>query len=163
MNTSSTINQFSSTARVWVYSANDPFSKQDIPNVQANLKAFAKSWASHSIQLSAAAELIHDRFVVLTVDESQAGASGCSIDSSVNFIKELGAQYNRDLFDRFRFSYIDNKNEVQTVSKDDFSDLYAKGEINDQTTVFDPLVNTVGALQMSFRKPLKDSWHKRFV
>ena len=163
MTTSSIIKQFTPTARVWIYAANKPFAQQDISAVQTQLNLFAKNWASHNNQLTAAGELLYNRFVVLTIDEAQMSASGCSIDSSVNFIKELGAQYNRDLFDRFRFSYIDKDGVVQTVSKDEFSDLYAKGNITDETIVFDPLVNTVAALETSFQKPLKDSWHKRFV
>ncbi len=105
---------------------------------------------------------MHARFLVLAVDETQAGASGCSIDSSVNFLKKLGAHYQRDLFDRLRFSYVDN-GAVHTVSKDDFAQLYQDGTINDETLVFDPLLKTVEELSSGFQKPLKDSWHSRFV
>ena len=153
----------SPATRVWIYQANEPFKESDRATIDTQLKEFAKEWVSHSQQLSSSAELLHNRFVVLMVDESLAGASGCSIDSSVAFIKQLGAEYNRDMLDRMRFSFINKAGEVETVGKDDFSDLYAKGDINDQTIVFDPLVKTVEELQTSFQKKLTDSWHSRFV
>lgn len=152
----------SATARVWIYQAHTPFRAEDIAAVNAHLQEFARQWVSHNNQLLAEGTLLHDRFVVLAVDESQAGASGCSIDSSVKFIKQLGAQYDRDLFNRMRFSY-EKDGEVHTVSRDEFGALYASGAIHDDTIVFDTLVDTVEKLHAGFRKPLKDSWHARFV
>lgn len=152
----------SATARVWIYQANTPFAAADTAAVTAHLQQFARQWVSHNNQLLADAALLHDRFVVLTVDESHAGASGCSIDSSVKFIKQLGAQYDRDLFDRMRFSY-EKGGEVFTVSREAFVDLYERGEIDDDTIVFDTLVDNIEKLNTAFRKPLKDSWHARFV
>lgn len=149
-------------SRIWVYQANEPFGKQEVAEVESNLQQFAEQWVSHNNQLKAAAAVLHERFLVLAVDETQAGASGCSIDSSVNFLKKLGAHYQRDLFDRMRFSYV-KEGEVHTVSKDEFARLYQDGTINDETLVFDPLVKTVGELSVGFEKPLKNSWHARFV
>jgi hypothetical protein len=156
------IDALNSQARVWIYQANEPFANQEVAEVEHNLQQFAEQWVSHNNQLKAGAAILHARFLVLAVDETQAGASGCSIDSSVNFLKKLGAHYQRDLFDRLRFSYVDN-GAVHTVSKDDFAQLYQDGTINDETLVFDPLVKTVEELSSGFQKPLKDSWHSRFV
>lgn len=158
----SDLQQLSPNARLWVYQANEPFTAQDVPVVASNLEEFARQWVSHSRELRAGATVLHDRFLLLAVDESQAGASGCSIDSSVNFLKKLGAHYKRDLFDRLRFSY-EKDGTVYTVSKDEFARLYSNGTIDDNTIVFDPLVKTVGDLSTSFRKPLGESWHARFV
>jgi hypothetical protein len=149
-------------ARVWIYQAHEPFPKEKVSELNQQVAQFAKQWVSHNHQLLAGGTVMHDRFLVLAVDESQAGASGCSIDSSVKFIKQVGAHYQRDLFDRLRFSY-EKDGEVHTVSKEEFAALYEQGAINDDTIVFDPLVKTVGELGAAFRKPLKDSWHARFV
>ncbi|MEL7222705.1 MAG: hypothetical protein AAGJ93_15395 [Bacteroidota bacterium] len=154
--------ELSPTTRLWIYQANEPFATADLPAIEASLQSFASEWVSHNNQLKTAAAVLHDRFVVLGVDESRVGASGCSIDSSVRFLKSLGAQYQRDLFDRMRFSYESNGS-VYTVSKEEFEKRYASGEIHDETIVFDPLVNTVDGLRTNFRKPLKESWHARFV
>lgn len=154
--------ELSPTTRLWIYQAHEPFATADLAAIETSLNVFVSEWVSHNNQLKTAAAVLHDRFIVLGVDESLVGASGCSIDSSVRFLKSLGAKYQRDLFDRMRFSYEKNGS-VHTVAKDAFEALYANGQINDETIVFDPLVNTLEGLRSSFRKPLKDSWHARFV
>ena len=150
------------STRVWVYQSKRPFSDQEIPQVSSEIQQFAQGWVSHNRQLKAHAEVIHNRFLVLMVDESMAGASGCSIDKSVHFMQQLGQAYNTDLFDRMTFAWMDG-DEVKTASNAEFAALYQKGEINDQTLVFDNLVKTKGELEEKWLKPLNESWHRRFV
>lgn len=150
------------TTRVWVYQASAPFKTEDIPTIKEELKAFVDAWTSHNRNLKAHANLLHERFVVLMVDESSAGASGCSIDKSVYFLKQLQAKYGLNLFDRMRFSF-KKDGEVHTVDKDTFAALYQKAEINDETPVFDTLVKSKEELDRQLVKPLGESWHKRMV
>ena len=150
------------TTRVWVYQSNKPFAENDLPEVKMHLDQFAKNWVSHNNSLRSYANVLHQRFVVLMVDESQAGASGCSIDKSVNFLKALQEKYQVDLFDRMIFAYMDGQ-EVKTVDRETFSRLYAEGKINDTTLVFDTLVKNKAELETGLLKPLGNSWHKRMV
>jgi hypothetical protein len=150
------------STRVWVYSSNRPFDEKDISDVRAKIQDFAQQWISHNRQLRSLGDLVHDRFVVLMVDESQADASGCSIDKSVYFLKSLQAAYSVDLFDRMQFSYLEGE-EVKTVNRDDFAQLYQQGIITDDTLVFDPLVSNKADFDAQFVKPLGQSWHKRMV
>lgn len=153
---------FSDTARLWVYQANPPFPEEAIPEIEAALQRFAQQWVSHNRQLKATAEVLHNRFVLLMVDESQADASGCSIDSSVRFLKQLQAQYGVDLFDRMVFSYKDGE-AVRTVNRDEFAALYEAGAIDDRTLVFDTLIDSKADFESGWLKPLGESWHKRLV
>ena len=150
------------STRVWVYASNQPFNAEDTPTVRTKIQDFAQQWVSHNRHLRSIGDLVHDRFVVLMVDESQAGASGCSIDKSVYFLKSLQSAYGVDLFDRMQFSYLDGET-VKTVNRDTFAKLYQEGQINDDTLVFDPLVNSKADFDASFVKPLGQSWHKRMV
>jgi hypothetical protein len=150
------------STRVWVYQSNKPFSDDDVPQVKHYIEQFAHSWVSHNQQLKAYGDLLHHRFVVLMVDESQAGASGCSIDKSVAFLKALQAEFAVDLFDRMCFSYL-QEGEVYTVPREEFASLYKEGTIHDETLVFDTLVNNKEDFDKKWLKPLKESWHKRMV
>ena len=150
------------TARVWIYQSNQPFAEGVVPEVKSKIKAFVESWASHGRQLSAFGDLLHKRFIVLIVDENAAGASGCSIDSSVYFLKGLQAEYGVDLFDRMAFTFLDG-DEVKTVPRAIFGQLYQEGKINDDTKVFDTLVSNKGDFEEKWIKPLGQSWHKRMV
>lgn len=153
---------FPDTTRIWIYQSNRPFSEKEKTVLQSQLHAFAQSWTAHSLPLSAAAALLYDRFLVLAVDENKERASGCSIDSSVSFIKSIEQQYNIQLFDRLLFAF-KNGDEVQSVPRPIFAQLYKDGKINDTTLVFDNMVNTLGDLRQNWLKPLAQSWHKRMV
>jgi hypothetical protein len=157
------VQDFPDQSRVWVYQASRPFHAQDVSAIRAALSNFAQQWVSHNRQLRAAADVLHDRFVVLMVDETQAGASGCSIDRSVAYLKQLSAETGVDLFDRLRFSFRGPDGQVNTVSREEFARLYAEGGINDDTPVFDPLVDTKAAFDAAFEKKLGQSWHRRMV
>lgn len=151
-----------STTRVWIYQANRPVPDEAVAEIREKIQHFAQHWVSHNRALRSHADLWHNRFVILMVDESQAGASGCSIDASVHFLKGLQAEYGIDLFDRMVFSFKQGE-EVLSLPREAFARWYAEGKIDDDTLVFDTLVNTKGDLERNWLKPLRESWHKRLV
>ncbi len=150
------------STRVWIYQSNRTFNGSELPQLKEQVNSFAKSWASHNRQLRAHGDVLYGRFLVLMVDESNAGASGCSIDSSVHFMQQLEQEYGIDLFDRMTFAWKDGE-EVKTASSNEFPNLYRSGTITDSTLVFDNLVKTKGELEEKWLKPLNESWHRRFV
>lgn len=157
------IDALPATTRVWIYQSSRPFTESETEQVRQHVQHFVSQWVSHNRALRAAGDVLHNRFVLLMVDESQADASGCSIDASVHFLKGLQAEFGVDLFDRMRFSYEDADGQVHTLTRDAFTKAYATGTIKDDTIVFDTLVEQKGAFDNQFRKPLKDSWHARMV
>ena len=97
-------------SRVWVYQSNRVLSNEEQATIQIELESFIEQWAAHGTSLKASAEILFDSLLVLAVDESQEPASGCSIDSSVHFVKNLGQKYGFDAFDRNAIAYLkDNK------------------------------------------------------
>ena len=156
------IDTLATTSKVWIYQSNREFTTDEALGIQGAINSFCRSWVSHNNQLKAFGKLYHNRFVVLMVDESQAGASGCSIDSSVHFIKAVGSKYKVDFFDRMNFAYLEDQ-QVKTAQRDEFASLYAQGGINDNTPVFDNLVKNKEAFENGWIKPLGKSWHSRMV
>ena len=150
--------EFSSHSRVWIYQSDRKLTADEVVQIQMNLDNFTRSWTAHNYQLKAKAEIRYDRFLVLIVDESQAGASGCSIDKSVNFMKQLEQQFGINLFDRFNLAYRDG-GEVVSVPRHQFEDLLKAGIINTETIVYNNLVQNVTELQTKWEVPFKDSWH----
>lgn len=149
-------------SRVWIYQSDRPFEGEELNKINDQLSHFVHQWVSHNRALKAYGGLFHNQFVVLMVDESQAGASGCSIDSSVHFIKSLEAHFQVNFFDRMNFAFMQNE-QVRTAQRDAFSNLYQNQEINDNTLVFNNLVKNKTEFESSWRVPLKDSWHARMV
>jgi hypothetical protein len=138
-------------ARLWIYQSTRPFNEKEETVLKSQLNAFTTEWTAHSKQLCAAGDVLYNQFIVLAVDENQAGASGCSIDKSVKFMQDIENQYDVQLFERMNFA------------SSDFKRLYTEGGISADTLVFDNLISSVGALKTAWLKPLMQSWHKRFV
>ncbi|MDX1477743.1 MAG: hypothetical protein R3301_08530 [Saprospiraceae bacterium] len=157
------INTFASESRVWVYQGHKavPADKRDA--VRRVVADFATRWTSHNHQLKAYGDLLYDRFLVLVADETQAGASGCSIDTSVRFVQQLGEQLAIDFMDRLHFTYLDSDGAVHSVHKDHLPTAYQNGEVTDTTLMFDNLVRTKGDFTQRWLVPLGESWMKRFV
>ena len=149
---------FSENSRVWVYQADKKLSDTEVQQVQILLDNFTTSWTAHNNQLKARAEVRYNRFLILVVDESQAGASGCSIDKSVNFMKQVGEQFNINLLDRFNLAYREG-NEVLSAPRHAFEELLKQGSINTQTIVFNNMVQNLNELETKWEVPFKDSWH----
>lgn len=150
--------QFSESSRVWIYQSDRKLTDNEVELIQQELNRFTQSWTAHNNQLKAGSAIRYNRFLVLVVDESQAGASGCSIDKSVNFMKHLEQQFHLNLFDRFNLAYR-NGEEVLSLPRQGFEDLLKSGEINTDTIVFNNLVQNVQELQTKWEVPFKDSWH----
>lgn len=122
------------------------------------LNNFTAEWLAHGHALAAIGEVLHHQFIILSVDEQVAGATGCSIDKSVNLMKEIEQKFNLNLFDRFRIAYRQNE-EVINCSREEFEDMIKSGRVNENTLVFNNLINNRNELQTFWEIPLKDSWH----
>ena len=155
--------RLSDSSRVWVYTSSRVFTSSEVAEMNRVFSDFVSGWTAHDQRLRADYQIYENRFVILSVDESLAGASGCSIDKSVNLMKNLGSELNIDFFDRMLFSYIDDNGEVQVVSSTAFTQLHKEGVITDDTIVFNPLVKTLAQVKSDFQVKLKDSWHSNFV
>jgi len=150
--------QFSENSRVWVYQSDKKLSDSETQQVQIQLDNFAKSWTAHNNQLKAKGEVRYNRFLILIVDEGQAGASGCSIDKSVHFIKHLEQQFNINLLDRFNLAYREG-NEVLSAPRHDFEEMLKQGNIDSNTIVFNNMVQNLNELQTKWEVLFRDSWH----
>lgn len=146
--------------RIWIYQANRLLSNDEVTDMQIQLSEFAKQWKVHGKPLEASAVILDNLFVVLKVNEDFAAASGCSIDSSVRFLKEIEQKYHIALFDRMQIAFR-NGHELSVVSRSRFEQLIQDGIIHDDTIVFDNSVTTDAEFNTRWAIPYKESWHKR--
>lgn len=149
-------------SRVWIYQADSFFKEEQLEEVQAYIREFVDQWVSHSNDLRAYGNIFHKRFLCLFVDETQAGVSGCSIDSSVRFVNKIGSQFNKNMMEREHFGYIRN-DEVLFLHMNNLKEALDKGEVQEDTLFFDNLVKSKAEFIDTWLKPLNESWHKRFI
>ncbi|MDG1158193.1 MAG: ABC transporter ATPase [Flavobacteriales bacterium] len=148
------------SSRVWVYQASRFLQENELLEIKKELMAFLSDWNAHGTRLSADARLVYDRFVVLMVDESQAMASGCSIDKSVALVKSWEQRFGLDFFDRMQILYKEGE-EIKEQRMHDFWAMRKALLINDETIVFNNLVSNKAEFESSWEVPFKDSWHSK--
>jgi hypothetical protein len=152
--------QFSENSRVWVYQSDKELSNAQVIDLQIALDNFTTGWTAHNNRLKAKGEVRYNRFIILVVDESQAGATGCSIDKSVHFMKQVEQHFGINLFDRFNLAYRDGE-KILSVPRNTFEELVTNKTITAETTVFNNMVQTLSELQTKWEVAFKDSWHVR--
>src|SRR6476620_291385 len=103
---------FSPSSRVWIYQSSRQFTLSEALEIEALLSKFSSEWRSHGAEVDAYANLFFGQFLVLMADETRAGVSGCSTDSSVRFVKELGEKFGVDFFNRTTLAFF-AKNKIQ--------------------------------------------------
>ena len=149
-------------SRVWIYQANRYFSGKESEDIKKKSDLFVEQWTSHSQRMNACIEIFYNRFIVVMADETTAPASGCGIDKSVHFIKQLEKEYSVNLFDRMQVVY-KKEGTLQSCNLSQFEQLIAEGKIDENTIVFNNLVSTRQEMETGWEVPLKQSWHKKLI
>ncbi|MCK6691969.1 MAG: hypothetical protein L6Q97_07690 [Thermoanaerobaculia bacterium] len=153
---------FSPESRVWVYTASRPLEVAEVRTAQEALNHFVRQWTAHNQALKAVAEVFQNQFVILMVDESQAGASGCSIDKSVHFLETLGQRLHVDFFERMRFAWADGGT-LHFSDRDTLRARVGESKISDNTLMVNTLVQNKKELQEKWLIPFSQSWHRRLI
>ncbi|HIF15495.1 MAG TPA: ABC transporter ATPase [Bacteroidetes bacterium] len=149
-----------SSAKVWIYQSDRIIKADEKENIKKALSGFLNNWDSHQSPLKCYGDIWYDIFIIIMVDENLNNASGCSIDKSVHFIKEVEKEMGLSLMDRMIFAYKE-KEDIKLVSRSDFQNGINKGDINENTRVFNNLVITKAEFELKWEVPLKESWHKQ--
>lgn len=152
--------EISKKSRVWIYQSNRLLTLNEEHLINVSLSSFINQWEAHGNKLTAKAEVRYSRFIILMVDEEQAGATGCSIDKSVNLMKHLEQEFNITLFDRFNIAYR-KPDGIYSCGREEFEKLIADGTVTEDTIVFNNLIQTVKELETSWEVPFKHSWHSK--
>ena len=148
--------QISDDARVWVYQADRFLSDDESTQLLLSATEFVKEWSSHGSGLLASAHVFHNAFLVLFVDESQVGASGCSIDKSVRFVKQMEVELSVGFFDRLKICMLqDNQMKLLPLSN--------LGDVKEDAQFFDNTVRDKKSLIDRWLVPVAGSWLDRYV
>ena len=155
-------NTLPESARVWIYQASRSFNEQELLQLQDELDSFLKTWTAHGNDLQAGYEIRYKRFIVIGLDQSNQGATGCSIDASVRYIQELEKKYDVLLLDKMNVSYKQGEF-VAYKSLIDFKAMAKQKAVSKNTIVFNNLVTNKGEYLEHWEVPASESWHSRFL
>lgn len=147
-------------SRVWVYQAERTLSDQESAQVKSRLTAFCEGWNTHGNLMPTSFDIIDNQIILFAVDESNLGASGCSIDSSVRTLRELESQLGIDLTNQGKVSF-KNQNEIKVSPALGIKSKVLSGEISAETEVINPLIKEKSDLNQLWI-PAKSSWLNKF-
>jgi hypothetical protein len=151
---------FADDSKVWIYQSSRLFSLSEALEIEELLNKFSAEWHSHGDKVKAYCNLFFGQFVVLMADETNAGVSGCSTDSSVRFIKDLEKQFKVDFFNRTNLAFV-IKDKIQLLPMNQLQYAMENGFITSNTLYFNNLIQNKKELEQNWIVPIKDSWLKQ--
>lgn len=144
-------------ARLWIFAAGRPLAPAEQEALLSRVDTFLEEWKAHGQPLAAAREVRYDQFLFVAVDESGAGASGCSIDAMVRELTMLERELGLDLVNHGPVLYR-SEHGVARADRPAFADLARHGRVTPDTVVFDNTLTRVGDLAR-WEVPAREAWH----
>lgn len=149
-------------SRIWIYQSDRPSSVDEEKIISDSLMNFCSRWEAHGNPLQTSFKIEYHQFVVLAVDESSAGASGCSIDGSVRVLKELGRQLGIDFFDRTKVAFLEG-DKIQSYSLSQLKSLFESGGLTSNSQTFNNLVASKAELETDWKISVQKSWLTKYL
>lgn len=148
-------------ARLWVYQADRRLTDTESEQLRKAADAFLSQWAAHGQELVSSFDVQYNQFLIIAVDESVHGASGCSIDASVGLVREAEKLMGVSFLDRSKVAILDD---LKVILKP-FTSLREEvknGQITPQTKIFNNSVSSLGDWRKHWLQPAGESWLSRY-
>ena len=149
------------TARVWIYQAARLLTAAEQAAAGPLLTQFVAEWTSHGQALRAGAEFRYDHFLVIGLDEKVAGASGCSIDASVRFVRGLEERLGVGFLEKATLAFLRDER-IQLVRHTNLRAAAAAGEVQNNTLYFDNTLTDKAKFDAVWPAPAGQTWLKKY-
>jgi len=149
-------------ARIWVYQADRKLNKSELTFVEDVLQKFCEIWNTHGSLMPTSFDIRFDQVIVLAVDESQLGASGCSIDSSVRILRNIEQELDINLLDQGKVAYLSDGNKLEVSQALGIKSKVTEGILQADTIVLNPVVQRKSDLEKNWLISAKESWLNKF-
>ena len=149
-------------SRLWIYQANRTFTISEKEQLIQGLKDLCENWSAHGTPLHTSFTIRFDQFVIMAVDEQQHGASGCSIDGSVRYLKDLQSQLGLDFFDRAGIAFL-LEGKIAVYPIQELKTLFGNKTLSEDSVTFNNAVSTKEEWQNHWQIPSKDTWLARHL
>jgi hypothetical protein len=150
-------------ARVWVFAADQPLAPVAASTLQREVDEFLTQWNAHGAPLTCAQAWRDGRFLAIGVDQSTAGASGCSIDGLFRVLQRLQPALGANLLPGPRVYWRNATGEITSGTRAEFTKLAQSGGVTKLTKVFDTAVTTADDWRRRFELPATETWHAALI
>jgi hypothetical protein len=156
-------NQLSTKSKVWIYASKAPLSDNQQKEISEILRQFTDTWNAHGVELRASFEIKNNHFIVIGVDELHHAPSGCSIDKSVQVIKNIESQFDIKLMDRM-IVYVLEGDLIKALPINKIPSAIQEGELLAESQVFDNTITSMVAYKKEWVKQAQNTWlHRYFI
>jgi len=138
-------------SRIWIYGAKERLTNEQENYIIGSISDHLQNWEAHKVPLTAGVTVLENHFIVVALDESVNGASGCSIDILQNKIQNLEKELSVSLMNRLNvFCRIDDK--VQCIPS-----FKLEGIAEYDTLFYDLTIQNKLELH-TYLKPISEGW-----
>ena len=138
-------------SRIWIYAAEQKLINEQESYILKSISDHLQSWEAHKVPLTAGVTILENHFIVISLDETKNGASGCSIDTLQNKIQDLEKNLSVSLMNRLNvFCKIDDK--IHCISTNKLAE-----NTNKDTLFYDLTIQKKSELH-TYLKPISEGW-----
>ena len=149
-------------AKVWIYQSDRNLSNIDIELIEKEVKLFLNNWSSHNKEIESSFEIRYNRFIIIGLNENINSASGCSIDKSLNFIKDLQSLLKVNFLNRLDVAY-KTGNDINSISLSEFQTMIREKKLSKDSIVYNNMISSKQSYINNWETTIENSWHKKLL
>ncbi|MCF6180454.1 ABC transporter ATPase [Lutibacter sp.] len=147
--------------KLWVFPSSRKFYPQEIPELKQQIETFLNNWNSGTDVLKASYQIKYNRFIIITVDDSEIKLSIEAHDSLSEFIQNLEKKYNLILLDKINVCYKQGEF-VQYKDLIAFKKMIKSKGVSQKTIVFNNMITAKEELKNNWEINIMDSYLSHF-
>ena len=149
-------NILSDESRIWIYAAEQKLSDNQENYILKHISDHIQNWVAHKVSLTAGFTILENHFIVIALDESKNGASGCSIDTLQNKIQEIEKKLSISLLNRLNV-FCRMEDVIRCVPTTKLAQ-----NTNKDTLFYDLTIQKKSEIP-KWLKPIREGWCNRFL
>ncbi len=149
------------SSRIWIFQGDRPIATEEINKLEPLVKSFIDEWTSHQSTVRASFNIQYHQFIIIAVDETQVGPSGCSIDKLFRFVQSMESVLGFSLLSKNKIALM-KENAIITYNLPEFKNKVKQGEIHPQDQYFDLMVQDKNGLNTEWIKPVTSGWVAKY-
>ena len=144
-------NTTANQSRIWIYAAEQKLTNNQENYIIDSISNHLNNWEAHKVPLVAGVTILENHFIIIALDETKNGASGCSIDTLQNKMQEIEKVLSVSLLNRLNvFCRIDD--EIHCIPTTKLAE-----NANKETLFYDLTIQKKSELS-NWLKPIEEGW-----
>jgi hypothetical protein len=149
-------------AKIWVFPSSRKFYPQEIEEITKTLESFLSSWKSDRNEIECSYLIKHDRFILVTANDTENSISLEAHDALTSFIMELEKKLEIILLDKINVCYKQGEF-VQYKDIIEFKKMIKSKGVSEKTIVFNNMITVKEELRYNWEINIMESWLGRLV